>query len=239
MKARLSNIIALFAIITIGIIACNNGDNGSNTTHIHDWNEWTITTPATCTTAGEETRTCKLDATHTETQAIAALGHDWSEWVVTTPPTTTAEGVETRTCKRDESHTETRAIPKDEPKDQTATITLSFKKPDATDADPFLTATVQGYLTNAEWDGVATKIETAINDRFGEVNDRAKNAFKSIFSRDIIIIVEAEPKGYTSWKTITGGKTVYLSLDAMNGANLTILITDFLSALLNNDNASV
>ncbi|MDR2574927.1 MAG: hypothetical protein LBC52_00625 [Treponema sp.] len=198
---------------------------------------WKVTTPATCTTAGEETRTCKLDATHTEARAIPidTNAHDWGDWVETTPSTTTTEGVETKTCKHDASHKETQPIdrlPDTLPHDQTATITLSFKKQDATEDDPFLTATVKGTLTNAEWDGVADKIETAINDGFGALStDRAKNMFIGVFSRDVTIIVEAETDGYTRYKIIGDGKTIYLSLDATNGANLPSLLTAIISGL--------
>jgi hypothetical protein len=211
MKARLSNIIALFAIITIGIIACNNGDNGSNnTTHVHDWNEWTITTPATCTTAGEETRTCKHDPTHIETQAIAALGHDWGDWEVTTPPTTTAEGVETRTCKRDATHKETRPIDKlpEQPKDQTATITGLFNNN--------ASATVTGYLTDTEWNGVADKVKNALNGRFSTSGEVAKDRFKAVLDREVIIIVEKTPLDYTKWKTTIEGKKMYLGYNELD-----------------------
>jgi hypothetical protein len=111
MKAnKLFSVIALLAIITIGFIACNN-DNDT-TSHTHEWGDWTVTTPATCTTAGEETRVCVLDATHKETRPIPALGHDWGDWVVTKAPTATEEGEETKTCKRDPSHTETQVVEK-------------------------------------------------------------------------------------------------------------------------------
>ena len=40
----------------------------------HDWNEWTVTKPATYTEDGSETRTCKRDASHTETRAIPKTG---------------------------------------------------------------------------------------------------------------------------------------------------------------------
>jgi len=55
--------------------ADNNGNNntGNNTTHTHDWGAWEVTTPATCEAAGVETRTCKLDASHKETQSIPKL----------------------------------------------------------------------------------------------------------------------------------------------------------------------
>ena len=59
---------AILGIIA-GFAACKN-----DTTHVHQWGEWTVTTPATCTTAGEETRVCALDPTHAETRPVAALG---------------------------------------------------------------------------------------------------------------------------------------------------------------------
>ena len=77
----------------------------------HQWDAGKVTTPATCTAAGEKTFTCS-DCNRTKTEAIEVLKHDWGAWVVTTPATTSAAGEETRTCKRDASHTEKRAIPK-------------------------------------------------------------------------------------------------------------------------------
>ena len=40
----------------------------------HDWGEWEVTTPATATKDGEETRTCKNDPSHTETRVIPRSG---------------------------------------------------------------------------------------------------------------------------------------------------------------------
>ena len=76
----------------------------------HDWGEWEVTTPATCTEEGEQTRTCRRDSSHTETQTIEARGHDWGDWEEKTPATCTEEGEQTRTCRRDSSHTETQTI---------------------------------------------------------------------------------------------------------------------------------
>lgn len=39
----------------------------------HDWGEWRVTTPATTSAAGVETRTCKRDTSHTETRDIPKL----------------------------------------------------------------------------------------------------------------------------------------------------------------------
>ena len=78
----------------------------------HDWNDWEVTTPATCAEKGEETRVCKNDASHTETREVAidANAHDFGDWEVTTPATCTAAGEETRVCRNDPSHTETREV---------------------------------------------------------------------------------------------------------------------------------
>ena len=41
----------------------------------HDWGEWEVKTPATETTVGSKTRTCKRDPSHTETETIPQLDH--------------------------------------------------------------------------------------------------------------------------------------------------------------------
>ena len=77
------------------------------TDHAHAFGAWTVTTPATCTADGVETRSCACG--ETETRTIPATGHTFGDWTVTTPATCTADGVETRSCACGE--TETRAIP--------------------------------------------------------------------------------------------------------------------------------
>ena len=77
------------------------------TDHTHAFGDWTVTTPATCTADGVETRSCACG--ETETRAIPATGHTFGDWTVTTPATCTADGVETRSCACGE--TETRTIP--------------------------------------------------------------------------------------------------------------------------------
>ncbi len=49
------------------------------TEHVHNYNDWQITKAATCTDAGEMTRTC-ADCGAVETEAIAAKGHSLGEW---------------------------------------------------------------------------------------------------------------------------------------------------------------
>ena len=57
----------------------------------------TVTTAATCTTAGEAAWTCP-DCPATWTTVIPATGHTWDEGVETTAPTCTEDGVKTYTC---------------------------------------------------------------------------------------------------------------------------------------------
>ncbi|MDR2575756.1 MAG: leucine-rich repeat domain-containing protein [Treponema sp.] len=128
MKRKLFSAMTIVAIITIALSVTGCPPEPTQN-HTHQWGDWVVTTAATCTTAGEETRICGLDATHKETRAISALGHDW-EWVVTTPATYTAEGIETKTCKHDPSYTDgTRPIPQ-----------LTYTTPNITELGTWLTS---------------------------------------------------------------------------------------------------
>ena len=77
--------------------------------HEHDFGEWTVTVPATCTEAGEEQRTCACG--EVEIQEIAPLGHIFGEGEVTASATCTQTGVMTYTCECcGETKTETIAM---------------------------------------------------------------------------------------------------------------------------------
>ena len=62
----------------------------------HNYGEWVITTPATCTSTGLKTRTCS-DCTKVETVVIPKLAHEYE--AVVTDPTCIAKGYTTHTCK--------------------------------------------------------------------------------------------------------------------------------------------
>ncbi|MBO4216562.1 MAG: leucine-rich repeat protein [Clostridia bacterium] len=64
----------------------------------HDFGEWAVTVPVSCTENGVETRVCSRDHSHTETRLIGASGHVFGEWTVTVAPTETEAGVKTRVC---------------------------------------------------------------------------------------------------------------------------------------------
>ena len=71
--------------------------------HEHAFGEWAVTTLATCTDDGTETRECACG--EEETRPVAATGHSFGEWVVTTPATCTDDGTETRECACGEKET--------------------------------------------------------------------------------------------------------------------------------------
>ena len=71
-----------------------------------------MTKSATCTEAGVRTCTCKLDATHTRTEPIAAPGHADDGGKVTKAATVYATGKKTHTCTRCKKVLKTEAIPK-------------------------------------------------------------------------------------------------------------------------------
>jgi hypothetical protein len=101
----------------------------------------------------------------------------------------------------------------DDPKDQSQPITLTF-------GETSPTATVKGHLTDTEWNGVADKIKNAINAIYSTSDgDPVKDAYKNLFNRNITLNVE-KTSDYANWKTITDGKTIYLNLSTVNGANL-------------------
>ncbi len=64
----------------------------------HDWGEWAVTTPATCTSTGVKTRVCRNNVHHTETQTIPLAAHTPGDWVTTTAATCTANGMQVRKC---------------------------------------------------------------------------------------------------------------------------------------------
>lgn len=77
-------------------------DGTESPEHTHAFGEWSITTPATCTEKGVETRTCACGESETRELGIS---HTWGEWSVVTPATCSTEGTKTRTCTCGESET--------------------------------------------------------------------------------------------------------------------------------------
>ena len=75
----------------------------------HDWGEWRVEKPATCTEDGLEARACRRCGLR-ETNPLPAIGHKWDSGVITRQPDCTNEGVKLFTCQNDSSHTKTESI---------------------------------------------------------------------------------------------------------------------------------
>ncbi|MBQ7160479.1 MAG: hypothetical protein IJR90_02095, partial [Clostridia bacterium] len=70
-----------FQIKKVGKCNSNVNADSFSSTNDHAWNSGTVTTAATCTTAGVKTYTCQdSDCAVTKTEAVAALGHSWGSW---------------------------------------------------------------------------------------------------------------------------------------------------------------
>ena len=87
-------------------------DNFVAPTGQHTYGEWTTVKEATCTTAGQKQRTCKV-CNHVDTQEIPALDHDFhGTETVTKAPTCAETGTKTVQCTRC-TEVETQTIPID------------------------------------------------------------------------------------------------------------------------------
>jgi hypothetical protein len=97
------------------------------------------------------------------------------------------------------------------------------------------TAKVEGTLTQTQWNGVADKIETAINGAFGNATGlegfALKNKFRDVFGRENVkIIVGKRPDGKT-WETVGDSITLYINIDEINKADFQQKIVDAVTSM--------
>ena len=67
-------------------------------TDSHSWGEWKTALAPTCTTKGEESRTCTICG-KVETKSLPLAQHIWNNGVITKAPSYKATGIKTWTCK--------------------------------------------------------------------------------------------------------------------------------------------
>jgi hypothetical protein len=108
--AAIAAIAFSFALTALSLTGCDSGDNGTTPppAHVHQWEDWTVTTAATCTTAGSKTRTCALDPSHTETETVPVNTNAHNYRYVEgsgTAPTCTEDGNGNEECTYNPSHT--------------------------------------------------------------------------------------------------------------------------------------
>ncbi len=65
--------------------------------HSHQFGEWTVTKPATCTSDGEAQRKC-TGCDEVETQLVSAKGHQFGEWTTVSAATCDKAGTRVRVC---------------------------------------------------------------------------------------------------------------------------------------------
>ena len=210
-------IIALAAVFGLAFPACNPEPEGDGTSpHTHTY----ATTWKSNATQHWHECSCgdKTDV----------ADHEW-EWVETTAPTLTADGEATETCTTcGATSGNTRPIAKleEQPHEQTpVTINLSFG------GDSY-TATVKGNLTDTQWNGVAKKIEDAINEAYaantGITGAPARTAFRNLFENGNVVINAENTTEYSIYKVVASNKTnLYININGLNDlkSKLTIAIT--------------
>lgn len=73
----------------------------------HDWGEWKVETPATCTEYGEEVKECLICGK--KEYRVISITHEWTIWYVKNSETCTTNGMRERKCLRC-GETETKVI---------------------------------------------------------------------------------------------------------------------------------
>ena len=188
MKAKKLLVVLCAAVmcLSLGILgACS---------HEHDWSAWKVTTAATCTEKGVETREC--DCGETETRDIAALGHDWGAW------TLSADGsAYTRACKRDKcTATESKAAGSAE--EYPLVVSDKAALADAIEKGGYIKLSADATLTASELNAALTANRTAPE---GE-----ENFTPAAISIDL------------GGKTLTVSAEASASIEIIDGQNLTI-----------------
>lgn len=123
---------------TVNVCSCGDNYIDNNVPALaHTYGEWVITTAATCTNAGIQTRVC-TGCQAAETQAINPLGHKYVDTV--TAPTKTTQGYTVHTC----------SVCKDSYTDSYTNATGSQGLAYSQNADGTLTITGVGLCTDTE-----------------------------------------------------------------------------------------
>jgi hypothetical protein len=98
------------------LTACDSGGS-----HVHAFDEWTVTQNATCTEAGEKERYCSCG--EKQSAVVAATGHTFSEWVTTQNATCKETGKQERYCSCGEKQEQLLAVQHNYTENRTADAT--------------------------------------------------------------------------------------------------------------------
>jgi uncharacterized protein YlzI (FlbEa/FlbD family) len=202
------------AIITIGIIAC---DNGGGTTHTHEW-EWVVTKPATPDADGVETETCKTCGQTNGTRPIPKITCKCPEGTTHEPNEKCCEGKDC-TCSIAE------------PTVKTFNDKVMFTH--ATNGDPYYAnfvdaRTKAGSKTLEQLDiNVVEQLQRVVSAAYTASGNAAKGRFVSVFTERwedniygrVVITIENNVD-YASYET-DNQKSVRFNIDYLLDENTT------------------
>jgi len=106
-------------------------------------------------------------------------------------------------CKEDEPTTT------EQPKKQTAPLSNLF-------GINGCNSTVTGYLTDTQWNGVASKVETALNGAWTTATGPAKGRFGNVFGLNYDVKIIIEVTSNYKCKTSADGKTMTLAFSMLD-----------------------
>lgn len=110
-KKLLMTVAAVATMCTLSVASLPACGNDGNSSHQHNYENWTVTTPPTCTEQGVETGTCAADgATTTRPVDADPDAHNYGDWTVV-KPTATQEGSATRVCANNAAHVDSVTLP--------------------------------------------------------------------------------------------------------------------------------
>ena len=176
---------------------CQNCDHYEtrtvSSTHTHNYGSWSVTTKATCTTTGIESRKCSCG--DTETRIINATGHSYGSWYVSVPATQTTNGTEKRECSNCD-HFETKSIPAT---GGSSTNTSSLLQADLDAINLPATLTSNYKYTNTGANG--TKF-TYLSSNAGVLSDEG-NVTRMLYDVDVTVRVIGVLNGVEKEKQVT------------------------------------
>ncbi|MBQ4098747.1 MAG: hypothetical protein IJC87_01310 [Clostridia bacterium] len=100
MKSKIKGILLLVltVVFSLCLFACQKpGESSSESGHQCQFENWQVTTQASCETDGEETATCSCG--ETSTRVIPAIGHTFGEWTTKSQSTCSEKGLEKSVCE--------------------------------------------------------------------------------------------------------------------------------------------
>ena len=100
MKSKIKGILLLVLtlVFSLCLFACQtSGESSLESGHQCQFENWQVTTQASCETDGEETATCSCGETFT--RVIPAIGHAFGEWTTESQSTCSEKGLEKSVCE--------------------------------------------------------------------------------------------------------------------------------------------